>query len=131
MIRGNYYYSKIVNGNFEDYEQKVTNLLAEEGFGIISEIDVSSTMKKKLDVDFRKYKILGACNPNFAYRALSYEDKIGTLLPCNFIIQELEPNKIEIAAVNPKISMQAVENDNLFAIANEVDLLLKDVIEKI
>jgi uncharacterized protein (DUF302 family) len=105
-----YYISTKVHGEYEEILERVKTELSKEGFGILSDIDVSSTLQKKLDVDFRKYRILGACNPPFSYKALQAEDKIGTLLPCNVIVQELEPGTIEVAAVDPKASMQVVSN---------------------
>ena len=116
----NYYHNTIVSGNFDDVIKKVTALLKEQGFGILTEIDIQQTLKKKLAVDFKKYKILGACNPAFAYKALQVEDKIGTMLPCNIIVQEIDNNKIEIAAINPLVSMQSVKNHQLSNIAKEV-----------
>ena len=127
-----YYISKIVNNqSFEDSINKVAGLLKEQGFGIITEIDVKDTMKKKLDVDFRRYKILGACNPVFAHKALQLEDKIGTMLPCNVIVQELENGTIEVAAINPKASMSAVDNMQLAEISGEIQERLQQVIEKL
>jgi uncharacterized protein (DUF302 family) len=105
----NYYFNKTVNGTFEEVIEKVTKELKEEGFGILTEIDVTATLKKNLDVDFKKYRILGACNPPYAHKALLAEDKVGTMLPCNVIVQEIEKGVIEVAAVNPLASMQAVE----------------------
>jgi uncharacterized protein (DUF302 family) len=126
-----YYYHTIVAGNFDRIIEKVTLLLQEQGFGILTEIDLQKTLKKKLDVSFKKYKILGACNPSFAYQALQVEDKIGTLLPCNIIVQEIEDNKIEIAAINPFVSMQSIENNDLENIAQEVSKKLKKVIQNL
>lgn len=126
-----YYYVKTLKGEkFEGAIQKVTDALKEEGFGILSEIDVKDTLKKKLDVDFRPYKILGACNPPFAHKALLAEDKIGVMLPCNVIVQEKDEG-IEIAAVDPMASMQAVENKGLEHVALEVQTKLKSVIENL
>ena len=105
--------------------------LKEEGFGILTEIDVSETLKNKLDVNFKKYKILGACNPPYAHKALQAEDKIGTMLPCNVIVQEIEAGVFEVAAVNPMASMQAVENEDLEKIADEISAMLENVIEKL
>jgi uncharacterized protein (DUF302 family) len=127
----NYYYNTIVNGSFESIEAQVVELLKNEGFGVLTQIDMQQTLKKKLDVDFKKYKILGACNPPFAYKALQVEDKIGTMLPCNIIIQELSPNNIEVSAVNPLISMQTVSNETLKIIAHEVSTKLENVINNI
>lgn len=126
-----YYFNKTVNGTFEEVIKKVTEALKEEGFGILTEIDIKETLKKKLDVDFKKYKILGACNPPFAHKALVVEDKIGTMLPCNVIVQELEPGTIEVAAVNPMASMQAVNNEELHKIASQITAMLEDMIKKL
>ncbi len=127
----NYYFNKTIKGTFEEVIEKVTEGLKEEGFGILTEIDIQKTLKKKLDVDFKKYKILGACNPPFAYKALEAEDKIGTMLPCNVIVQEIESGIIEVAAVNPMASMQAVNNEALNKIASEITAMLEDVIKKL
>lgn len=124
----NYYYNTVVSGDFETIIEKVTQLLQDEGFGVLTQIDIKKTLKNKLDVDFKKYTILGACNPGFAYQALQAENKIGTMLPCNIIVQELEKNKIEVAAINPIISMQAVKNEQLEDIADQVSNKLKNVI---
>ncbi|MDQ1267315.1 MAG: hypothetical protein QG635_2469 [Bacteroidota bacterium] len=126
-----YYFSKILSSGFEEAIEKVTDELKKEGFGILTEIDVAATLKKKLDVDFRKYRILGACNPPFAYKALSAEDKIGTMLPCNVIVQELEDGKVEVAAIDPIASMRAVENPSLGDIAIAVQTKLKAVIDNL
>ena len=126
----NYYFSKsLVNITFDEAIQKVTESLKKEGFGILTEIDIKATLKKKLDVDFYNYKILGACNPPFAYKALLAEDKIGTMLPCNVIVQEKEAGKVEVSAVDPAASMQAIENDELIDIANEIRARLQKVIK--
>ena len=127
----NYYFNKTLNEDFEKVIEKVTEELKREGFGILTEIDVKQTLKKKLDVDFRKYRILGACNPPYAHEALKAEDKIGTMLPCNVIVQEIEAGTIEVAAVNPMASMQAVENEKLNEVANEITAMLENVIEKL
>ncbi|MEX0995861.1 MAG: DUF302 domain-containing protein [Flavobacteriaceae bacterium] len=127
----NYYFNKTVKGTFEEVIDKVTQELKAEGFGILTEIDVTATLKKKLDVNFKKYRILGACNPPYAHKALQAEDKIGTMLPCNVIVQEIEDGVIEVAAVNPMASMQAVENEKLNDIANEITAMLENVIEKL
>lgn len=123
-----YYISKIINGNFDDAEKRVIEALKKEGFGVLSEIDIQEKLKEKLNVDFRKYKILGACNPPNAYKAIQHEDKIGVMLPCNVIIQELENNQIEVAAVDPTASMMAVENQALASIAGEITEKLERVI---
>ena len=124
-----YYFSKIINGSFQEAIEKVTNELKKEGFGILTEIDVKETLEKKLDVDFRPYKILGACNPPYAYQALQTEDKVGTMLPCNVIVQQIAEGQVEIATVDPLASMQAIENAKLGVIAEEIRNKLKTVIE--
>jgi len=116
----NYYFSKKINTNFDQAVQLITESLKEEGFGVLTEIDIQEKLKEKLNVDFRKYKILGACNPAYAYKALQLEDKIGTMLPCSVIVQELENNEIEVAAVDPVASMMAIENPDLAGIAEEI-----------
>jgi len=127
----NYYFNKTINGTFEEVIEKVTQGLKEEGFGILTEIDVTETLKKKLDIDFKKYRILGAYNPPYAHKALQAEDKIGTMLPCNVIVQEIEAGVIEVAAVNPMASIQAVENEKLNDVASEITSMLENVIEKL
>ena len=124
----NYYFNTTISDDFERVIEKVTEELKKEGFGILTEIDIKSTLKKKLDVDFYNYRILGACNPPFAYKALQAEDKIGAMLPCNVIVQEREAGRIEVSAVDPAASMQAVENGQLSEIANEIRDKLKKVI---
>ncbi|UCE07860.1 MAG: DUF302 domain-containing protein [bacterium] len=126
-----YYFSKILDLSFENAIDKVTEELKREGFGILTEIDVKATLKKKLDVDFRKYKILGACNPPFAYEALKNERMIGTMLPCNVIVQEVDGGKTEVATVDPIASMQAIDNLKLAEIAGKVQIKLKNVIDKL
>jgi len=123
-----YYFSKKLDMGLDEAIEKVTNALKDEGFGILTEIDVKETLKKKLDVDFRPYKILGACNPPFAHKALQAENKIGTMLPCNVIVQQLDDG-VEVAAVDPVASMQAVENDQLGEVASTIQNKLKFVIE--
>ncbi len=120
-----------VDYGFEDAVDKITNALKSEGFGILTEIDIQSTLKNKLAVDFRKYKILGACNPPFAYQALLKEDKIGAMLPCNVIVQELEGGNIEVAAVDPIASMIGVENPELEEIALEIKERLTKAVKSI
>ncbi|MEE9390261.1 MAG: DUF302 domain-containing protein, partial [Candidatus Aminicenantaceae bacterium] len=105
-----YYFSKKIKESFEEVIEEVNVALKKEGFGILTEIDVKETLKKKLDVEFHKYKILGACNPSFAYKALQAEDKIGIMLPCNVIVQEISERYVEVAAVDPVASMKAIEN---------------------
>jgi uncharacterized protein (DUF302 family) len=123
-----YYFSRKSNWSFNEAIEKVTEELKNEGFGILTEIDVKATLKDKLGVDFRNYKILGACNPPFAYQALQSEDKIGTMLPCNVIVHELENGQVEIAAVDPVASMQAIDNQKLGEVAEEVQNKLRSVI---
>ncbi len=126
-----YYFNKTLHISFDDAITKVTEELKKEGFGILTEIDVKEAMKKKLDKDFREYRILGACNPPFAYKALQAEDKIGTMLPCNVIVQEISDGQVEVAAIDPVASMQAVENEALSEIATEIQGKLKKVIESL
>jgi len=126
-----YAYSTISDRSFDDTIAHVTDKLKEEGFGVLTEIDVKETLKKKLDVDFKKYRILGACNPEFAHKALQAEDKIGVMLPCNVIVEEHEDGTVEVSAVDPVASMQAVENDNLQPIAEQVRANLKKVIDQL
>jgi uncharacterized protein (DUF302 family) len=126
-----YYFSKTINGSFENAIQKTTEALKSQGFGILTEIDLKATFKKKLDVDFYNYTILGACNPPFAYKALLAEDKIGTMLPCNVIVQEKVAGQIEVSAVDPAASMQAVENKELAEIATEIRDRLKKAIDQL
>lgn len=123
-----YYFSKTVNDDFNTAIEKVTEELKKEGFGVLTQIDVQETLKKKLDVDFRKYKILGACNPHFAHQALLAEDKIGAMLPCNIIVQEHENGEVEVSAVDPVASMMAVKNESLGGIAMQVKEKLDRVI---
>ncbi len=126
-----YYFNKVIEATFDEAIVLVTDELKKRGFGILTEIDVSEVLKNKLAVDFRKYRILGACNPPFAYKALTAEDKIGTMLPCNVIVQELEPGKVEVAAIDPIASMIAVKNINLESVAVEVRKLLRETIESL
>ncbi len=126
-----YYISKISQNSFDVTLQKVENELKTEGFGILTEIDVQATLKKKLDIDFKKYKILGACNPSIAYEALKNEDKIGVLLPCNVIVEENDKNEVEVAAVNPMEAMASVGNESLAEIAKTVTEKLQRVIDRI
>jgi len=123
-----YYFSKTIKASFEEAVAKVTEELKKEGFGILTEIDVKATLKKKLDVDFRPYRILGACHPPSAHQALLAEDKIGLMLPCNVIVQEFSPGAIEVAAVDPVASMQAIDNPKLGQVAAQVRAKLEKVI---
>lgn len=124
-----YCFSKTVSDDFDTTISKITEALKKEGFGVLTEIDVKQTLKKKLDVNFRKYKILGACNPHFAYKALKTESNIGTMLPCNVCVQELENGQVEVSAVDPVASMSAVKNETLSEIASEVREKLKMIID--
>ncbi|TVZ28430.1 uncharacterized protein (DUF302 family) [Gillisia sp. Hel_I_86] len=126
-----YIRTTLKNTTFKEAIEKTTAALKEEGFGVLKEIDIKATLKKKLDADFYNYTILGACNPKMAYEALQSENKIGTMLPCNVIVQEREPGKVEVSAVDPAASMMAVENDSLAGIAKGVQMKLKKVISSI
>ena len=126
-----YFYARELKGSFDDTIETVTEELKKEGFGILTEIDVKETLKKKLDVDFRNYRILGACNPPFAYKALQAEPNVGVMLPCNVIVQEKENGAIEVAAVDPLASMKAIENPELEKIAGEVRDKLKAVVDRL
>ncbi|MDI3521116.1 MAG: hypothetical protein PWR04_1104 [Anaerophaga sp.] len=127
----NYYIETTLNTDFDSAVEKTKAALKEQGFGVLSEIDIHEKLKEKLDVDFRKYKILGACNPPYAYKALQQENKIGTMLPCNVIVQQLDDGKIGVAAVDPVASMMAVENDSLSPIAEEIRDLLEKVVKSV
>ena len=124
-----YYFSKVVNDTFDDAVERVTARLAEAGFGVLSTIDVSATLKKKIDVDMPRYTTLAACNPVFAHKALQAENKIGTMLPCNVVVQETADGQVEVAAVDPVASMASIENASLGEVAQQVQGMLKDVIE--
>ncbi|MCB0689749.1 MAG: DUF302 domain-containing protein [Saprospiraceae bacterium] len=127
-----YYFSKILKGkSFEEAIDRTTEELKKEGFGVLTTIDVKETLKKKIDVDFKKYKILGACNPQFAYKALSGEDKIGVFLPCNVVVEEHDNGDVEVSAVDPIASMISVKNEQLGVIATEVQQKLKRVIDQL
>jgi uncharacterized protein (DUF302 family) len=124
-----YYFSTIVDDSFDDAIVRVTENLAAAGFGVLTTIDISATLKKKIDVDFPRYTILGACNPGYAHKALLAEDKIGLMLPCNVIVQETSDGKVEVSAVDPMASMMAVKNESLGGVASDVQSMLKKVIE--
>jgi uncharacterized protein (DUF302 family) len=126
-----YYFSKLLNVSYDEAVKLTTEALKSEGFGVISEINIHEKLKEKLGVDFKRYKILGACNPPYAYKALQAEDKIGTMMPCNVLVIEQGQNKIEIAAVSPIASMQAIVNPSLGDIALEVTRKLKKVIDNL
>jgi uncharacterized protein (DUF302 family) len=125
-----YYFAKTLRLPFAEAVQRVTDELAAAGFGVLTEIDVQKTLEVKLGVEFPPYRILGACNPQLAHRALQAEDKIGTMLPCNVILQQTDEG-VEVAAVDPAASMQAVDNPDLADIAQQVRGLLQGVIEKL
>jgi uncharacterized protein (DUF302 family) len=126
-----YYFAKTIESTFDEAIERVTMLLMEHGFGVLTEIDVKATLKKKLDVDFQPYTILGACNPPFAHKALQAENKIGAMLPSNVVVQDIGEGRIEVAAVDPAASMQAVDNPALEGIAGEVRSMLQAVIGKL
>lgn len=126
-----YYFNATVKGDFDQVIEKVTDELKKEGFGVLTEIDIKATLKKKLDVDFYNYKILGACNAPFAYKALQCENKIGTMLPCNVIVQEREKGTIEVSAVDPAASMQAISNETLGKVAQVIRGKLQNVISNL
>jgi uncharacterized protein (DUF302 family) len=126
-----YYVSKTVNLPFGEAVERVTECLQEEGFGVLTEIDVQATLKKKLDVDFRPYLILGACNPSFAYQALQAEERIGAMLPCNVLVQDKGADGVEVAAVDPVASMSAIDNPGLGGIAEQVRTKLRAVVEAV
>lgn len=127
----NYHFSKTVNIPFAQAVDGVTKALADRGFGVLTTIDVKATLKKKLDVAFRPYTILGACNPNFAYQALKLEDKVGTMLPCNVILQQRDDGSVEVSAVDPVASMQSIDNAELGSIADTVRGLLREAVESL
>ncbi len=127
----NYEFGKTLTATPEQARERAVEALTAEGFGVLTEIDVQATMKKKLDREMRYYTILGACNPEMAWKALAREPKIGTMLPCNVIVRELEDGKVEVSAVDPQASMQAVENPELGEVAGEVRTRLQRVIEAI
>lgn len=124
-----YYFSKTLSMDFESAIQTVSLALQEHGFGIVTEIDLQSTFKKKLNQDFRPYRILGACNPNYAFEALQRENKIGTMLPCNVLVQEIAPGQVEVSAVDPVASMTAIDNPELKMLASQVGSALQKMVE--
>lgn len=126
-----YFTTTLKEASFAESKERVIEELKKEGFGVLTQIDIKATFKKKLDVDFRPYEILGACNPNYAYKALSSEEKIGLMLPCNVVLEENKDGNIEVSAIDPIASMGAVENENLGEIAQEVQQKLKKVIENL
>lgn len=126
-----YHFSKKVDLTFDQAVDNTTEALKREGFGVLTEIDIKDTLKKKLDVDFRKYKILGACNPSQAYKALTAEEHIGLMLPCNVIVQEYDNGDVEVSAVDPVASMQAIDNEELGDVAQTVQGMLKKVVDSL
>jgi len=126
-----YYFTRTVGLSFDETLSKVKELLAQEGFGVLTEIDVKDTLKKKLDVDFTRYQILGACNPPFAYKALQIEDRIGTMMPCNIIVREITEAECDVSAINPLVSMQAVAKPELEEVAKQVSDKLQKVVESV
>ena len=126
-----YYISKIVNAPFEETVARTIEALKAEGFGVLTDIDVAATMKAKLDIDFRPYRILGACNPELAHHALSLEDKVGTMLPCNVVVQQTPEGRTEVAAIDPVASMQAIPNSQLAEKAALVARKLRSAIERL
>ena len=126
-----YYFTKELNSSLEAAITKVTEELKKEGFGVLMDIDMKATLKEKLNVDFRPYRILGACNPTFGFQALQTEDKIGTMIPCNVVVQEKTPGKVEVTAVDPIASMTAVDNPNLKTIMEQPRVMLKRIIENL
>jgi len=126
-----YYFARTIEASFEDAVSRTREALKAEGFGVITEIDVQKTLKSKLDVDFRPYLILGACNPAMAYEALQVEDKVGTMLPCNVVVQQLAEGRVEVAAIDPVASMQAIGNPALTQKAAEVGAKLQSALGRI
>lgn len=126
-----YYFNKTLAIPFDEAITRVIDELKKEGFGILTDIDVQKILKQKLDVDFKKYRILGACNPPFAYKALQAESRIGTMLPCNVIVQETKGGEVEVSAIDPIASMQAVQNPALEDIAKQVQAKLRNVIHSL
>lgn len=122
-----YISTRVTGADFSQVLDKVIEALKSEGFGVLTEIDVRKTLKEKIDVEFRNYKILGACNPHFAYKALQSEEMIGTMLPCNVVVQERQEGTVEVAAVDPIASMSAVENPDL----KDIALVVKDKLERV
>lgn len=126
-----YYFLKTIESDWESAEQKVTNALKEQGFGVVSRIDMQATLKNKLNVEMNPYLILGACSPKFAHQAVQLENHIGTMLPCNVVVQQTELGKVNVSAVDPVASMQAISNPNLKTMAGEVQAKLKKVIDNL
>lgn len=129
MEREKYYFEKKLNCSFDDAVAKVTGELKKQGFGVLTEINMHDKFKEKLGKDFRKYRILGACNPGFAYRAVHIEDKIGTMLPCSVIVQELAPGSTEVAIIDPYTSMKGIGSEQLLELASEAAMMLRKAVE--
>jgi uncharacterized protein (DUF302 family) len=126
-----YYFAKTLDASFDDALARTVDSLKSEGFGVLSDIDVQHALKAKIGVDFRRYRILGACNPVLAHQALQTEDKIGTMLPCNVVVQEVQPGRVEVAAVDPIASMQGISNAPLAGIAEQARASLKKVVDRL
>lgn len=126
-----YYFAKVLDADFDTAVQRTIAALKQAGFGIITEINVKETFKQKLGIDYRNYRILGACNTKLAHEALEIEDKVGTMLPCNVVVQEIEPGKVEVAAIDPLASMQAIDNPRLRVAAGKVQAQLKQIVEQL
>lgn len=126
-----YYYSRIISRPFAAVQAEAREALAQEGFGIITEIDVRKTLKSKIEQEFRDYVILGACNPRLAFEALQLEDKVGTMLPCNVIVQDIGEGRTEVAAIDPPASMQAIPNETLKRKAEEVGARLRAALDRL
>lgn len=124
-----YHFTTTISGSFDDAIETVTAALKEKGFGVLTTINVKEAMKEKIDKDINPYTILGSCNPGYAYKALQAENKIGTMLPCNVVVQQLDDGTIEVSAVDPAASMAAIENPSLEGIAGDVRTMLQDVIK--
>ena len=131
MVNNKFYFEKKLSCSFEDAVVKVTEELKKSGFGILTEINMHDKFKEKLGKDFRKYLILGACNPGFAYKAVQVEDKIGTMLPCSVIVQELNPESTEVAIIDPYTSMKGIGNEKLLELASEVGEMLKKAVDNL
>lgn len=126
-----YYIDKTVNGSFEHVVEKIKLVLPDYGFGVVTEFDIDEKLKNKLGVDFRPYKVIGACNPKYAYEALQIEPLIGTMLPCNIIVQLVGESRVQIAAVDPIASMAAIDNEKLKVAAEFIKAQLVEIIEKV
>lgn len=126
-----FYFDKKVNYNFEEAVEKITEELKKQGFGILSEINMHEKFKEKLGKEFRQYRILGACNPALSYKAVQIDDKIGTMLPCSVIVQEISPEITEIAAIDPYVAMKGTENKQLLEVASEAGEMLKKAVDSL